>query len=669
MQTSPAGNDSSPSAASTEPPSTASPHRAPGRGERLPVLLRWGAGFGAVLLTLALALAFFPWDWLRGPLGRYVSDRTGRQVEITRRLDVDLGPVTRVRAQGLVIANPGWAQERDFLRAEQAEVHLRLWPLMGGRLEMPLVRLRQPRLSLEWLADGRRTWALGAQGERQGAARLEHLDVDQGHLRFIAPHLGADIRADLGIGGSGPLPLAFRAQGRWRGQPFSAEGRSASVLALRAQGQDAGAPFPLDLQAKAGATSLWMAGGVASLAGFDGADLAVRLEGRNLADLYPLARLVLPATPPYKVSGRLRREGPLWRLTQVEGRLGRTDLAGALTFDGARAVPLLSGALRARLLDIDDLAPTVGVRDSPRLARERARRPGGRILPDAPIDLPRLQAMDADVRFDAQRVVNVRQLPLERLSAHVRLQGGVLQLDPLELGVAGGRLAGLLRVDARQPPAALRLDLRARDLQLQKLLPAVELNRASVGQLQGHIDLSGRGASLAGFLGNASGEASLLMGPGRISNLLLEIAGLDGAEIVKFLMGRDQRVGLRCAAAGFAVKNGLMTARTLVLDTTDTVIWGGGTINLATEALDLTFHPRPKDVSILSLRSPLRLAGTLGAPDASVARGPAVARAGAVLALGAINPLLGLAATVETGPGQDVDCDAVLRQAASPARR
>lgn len=623
-----------------------------------------------LFLALSVGLALFPWDWLRGPLSRYVSDRTGRQVDITRRLHVDLGRITRVRAEGLVIANPGWAQEPDFLRAEQAEIDLRLWPLLAGRVEVPLVRLRQPWLSLEWLADGRRTWAFGAQGERQGAVRLEQLEVDQGRLRLIAPHLGADIRAELGIAGTGPLPLAFRAQGRWRDHPFTAQGRSASVLAWRGQATTRQrTPFPLDIRATAGKTSLWMAGGVAALAGFDGADLAVRLEGRNLADLYPLARLVLPATPPYAVSGRLRREGARWQFSQIEGRLGRTDLAGALNFDDSRSVPLLSGSLRTRLLDIDDLAPMVGVRHPPRLDRERARRPGGRVLPDTPIDLPRLRAMDADVRFEAQRVVNVRLLPLERLSAHVKLQEGVLQLDPLELGLAGGRLAGLLRIDARQPPAALRLDLQARDLQLQKLLPAVDLNRASVGQLQGHVDLAGRGASVAGLLGHASGEVSLLMGPGRISNLLLEIAGLDGAEIVRFLMGRDQRVGLRCAAAGFAVKDGLMTARTLVLDTTDTVIWGGGTISLATEVLDLTFHPRPKDVSILSLRSPLRLAGTLGEPQARVDRGSVAARAGAVLALGAINPLLGLAATVETGPGKDVDCDAVLRQAARPARR
>jgi len=619
--------------------------------------------------VLWVGIAFFPWDALRGPFNRYVSDRTGRPVEITRRLDVDLGRVIRVRADGLVVANPGWAREPEFLRAQAAEVDLRWWPLLQGRLEMPRVRLQQPRLSLEWLPDGRRTWSLGAQGERHDGASVERLEVDEGAVRLIAPHLGADIQADVRIGGTGSLPLSFHAQGRWRGQPFTAQGRSASVLALRAQDGGGGAPFPLDLSATAGATSLQMAGSVASLDGFGGADLSVRLKGRNLAELYPLARLVLPATPPYAVAGRLRRDGPRWQLSQLQGRLGRSDLAGALTYDGGRGVPLLAGELHSGLLDVDDLAPVVGVGYPPRLARERQRRPGGRVLPDAPLDLPRLQAMDADVRFDARRVVNVRQLPLERLAARVTLQSGVLQLDPLELGLAGGRLAGLLRIDARQPPAAMRLDLRAQDLQLQKLLPAVELNRASIGQLQGRIDLTGRGGSIARLLAGASGDVSLAMGPGRISNLLLEIAGLDGAEIAKFLMGHDQRVGLRCAAAAFAVKDGLMAARTLVLDTTDTVIWGSGTINLATEALDLTFHPRPKDMSILTLRSPLRLGGTLGSPDASVSRGPLAARAGAVLALGALNPLLGLAATVETGPGQDVDCDAVLRQAAAPARR
>ena len=158
----------------------------------------------------------------------------------------------------------------------------------------------------------------------------------------------------------------------------------------------------------------------------------------------------------------------------------------------------------------------------------------------------------------------------------------------------------------------------------------------------------------------------MLMGQGQISNLLLEIAGLNGAEILKFLFRGDQNVKLRCAAAAFNVKDGLMTSRALVLDTADTVVWGDGTVNLGTEAIDTYFKPYPKDASILTIRSPLKIAGTLGAPRTGPDKGALAGRAAAALALGVINPLLALAATIETGPGEDADCRATLRVAASP---
>ena len=155
------------------------------------------------------------------------------------------------------------------------------------------------------------------------------------------------------------------------------------------------------------------------------------------------------------------------------------------------------------------------------------------------------------------------------------------------------------------------------------------------------------------------------MGQGEISNILLEFMGLDGGEIIKFLMGGDKNVGLRCAAAAFDVKQGLMSSRAILLDTSDTVFNGSGQINLANETLDLVLHPQPKDRSILSLRSPLKITGTFAAPSAGPDKGALAGRAGLALLLGAINPLLALAATVETGPGKDADCERVLALASS----
>jgi len=43
-------------------------------------------------------------------------------------------------------------------------------------------------------------------------------------------------------------------------------------------------------------------------------------------------------------------------------------------------------------------------------------------------------------------------------------------------------------------------------------------------------------------------------------------------------------------------------------------------------------------------------------------------RAGAALALGAINPLLALAATYEPGPGEDANCVQELSRAGTPLK-
>ncbi len=646
-----------------------------------PGMVRGLAVTAGVVVLLALLVLFFPWNVLRGPVNRYVSEQTGRHFEITRRLEVKPGWTTRVRLDGVTFANPEWARDPYLLQAEAAEFEIRLMPLLWGRLELPSLALQAPRLGLQVEADGRRTWALGRDtADPASVPRIGSLQVDKGEMHYIAAAQGADIKTAFEVDpqAGNTLPLKYDARGRWQGQPFSAQGRTGSVLVLNAPLRE---PFPLQISAVAGNTSLRATGTLASLASVDGADASFELRGANLADLYRLVGVVLPETPRYAVNGHVTRQGPVWNVTRIRGRLGQSDLAGDLAFDRSGPVPLLSGKLQSRVLDFDDLAPLVGLPEQPRsvaagpavpvVAAATAARPTpgrdatprGRVLPTATLDVQRLRAMDADVRYSATRIANVRGLPLERGDMHIQLKAGVLNLDPLTLGVAGGQLSGRLRINATSDPAAVAVKLDARGLQLNRLFPAVESTRSSLGRLAGTIDLSGRGNSAARMLGTASGDVALLMGEGQISNLLLEFAGLDGGEIIKFLLRGDRNVQLRCAAAAFDVKQGLMTSRAIVLDTVDTVIVGTGTVSLADESLALTLRPSPKDASILSLRSPLKIGGTFATPRAGPDKAALAGRAGIALALGALNPLLALAATIETGPGVDANCPQVLQQA------
>jgi hypothetical protein len=96
------------------------------------------------------------------------------------------------------------------------------------------------------------------------------------------------------------------------------------------------------------------------------------------------------------------------------------------------------------------------------------------------------------------------------------------------------------------------------------------------------------------------------------------------------------------------------------------VIYGEGHLSLANESMDLTLRPYPKDMSILSLRSPLRVAGTFDQPKVGPDMGALAGRAAVSLLAGALNPLLALATTLETGPGKDANCGPALQEAASP---
>lgn len=642
-------------------------------------------------MVLALVIFFFPWDLLRGPLNRHVSEQLGRRFEITRHLSVSLGFPTTVSAQGIEIANPQWARDPYLLKAAAAEFDIRLLPLLSGQVVLPNIKLTEPQIGLQIEPDGRRTWAFSRDTAEKGTApQIGSVVVDQGRVAYLAKSQGADLSVQFSLApeAGNDLPLRYKATGRWNSGAFTADGRTGGILGFS---RDSQAAFPIEINAVAGRTRLKAKGSVTDLAALAGIDATFDLQGENLDDLYGLLGVVLPATAPYKLRGKLDKKDKTWAVSQIQGMLGNSDLNGALSFDQSKATPLLTGKVQSKIMDFADLAPVIGMAPSgPSKPKEKAATSPtsgraapaasssqkasasatgpGKVLPRTPLDVTKLNAMNADLTYSAADIRHVKELPLDKGSVHVKLNSGILQLEPVSLGVAGGSIAGTIRIDSTVAPAAITTRLDVRALQLGQLFPAVESSKTGIGKFSGQFNLAGRGNSVAQMLGSASGDVAILMGKGEISNILLEFMGLDGGEVIKFLVRGDNKVQLRCAAAAFDVKQGLMTSRAIVLDTSDTVITGQGQVSLANETLDIVFKPQPKDMSILSLRSPLRIGGTFSDTTAGPEKLALAGRVGMALALAAINPLLALAATIETGPGVNADCAEVLSRAAQPGQ-
>lgn len=656
-----------PAAAETPKPDTTTHRRNDGRWWQWPRRRPWLTALGVLVLGLVVLALLWDWNWFKGPIERQVEARTGREFKIGGNLDVDLGWVPTIHADKLRFGNADWSRQPVMATTDRLEFRIDLRRLFRGEIRIPDLRLAAPRLNLEANPEGGGNWQFGDTG---GDSNLQfrRVWIEDGKLAFLDAAGKTDITLD--VTSTRPrdphnaAPIKVDGGGRWKGNRFTLQGTAESPLALR----DTQAPYRIDAHAQAGATKAHARGTLLDPLRLRDFDLQLTLAGQNLDDLYPLIGVALPPSPPYTLDGRLTRDiqgaGTTWHYDNFTGTVGDSDVAGDAAFTTGGERPFLKANLHSRRLDFDDLAGFIGgapkagdgETTNPDLAAQAAQqKASGRVLPDAPYKLEKLRSMDADVRLKATRI-NAPSLPLDNMDAHLKLDAGLLLLDPLNFGVADGQIRSTIRMDAREAIIHTRADVTANGLNLAKLLPRVELAQNAIGKVGGHARLAGSGNSIARMLGSSDGVIDVGMGRGKISNLLMEEAGIDIAEIIKFKLAGDRLIPIRCAFGDFRVDSGVMTTLALAFDTTDTILIGEGTIDLKNEQLDLVIKPRPKDRSLLAFRTPLVVDGSFRHPGIHPDLGRIGLRAAIALTLGSIAPPAALLATLELGPGKDSGC-------------
>lgn len=653
-----------------QPSDKPGPARSPGtqRASQAIRLHPWRTLGILLLVALLVLVLLWDWNWLRGPIERIVHAQTGREFDIGGDLDVDLGRTTRVSMDAVRFGNADWSKSGDMAVSDRVEFTFELFPAIFRReFRLPELRLSKPRLSLELGPEGSGNWVFGDEDDSGTPLRLQQLWVDDGRLKYLDAKGKTDVDVALQsreAKGDSPADIAVDGKGRWKGNPFTLKGTGQSPLALQEKDQ----PYRIDLKATAGATHAHARGTLLDPLRFRDFDLKLALSGQNMDDLYPLIGVAFPPTPPYSVDGKLTRDinsasSSTWKYDGFSGTVGDSDLAGfAHVTTGART--FFKADFRSKRLDFDDLAGFIGgapqsggsEKTNPELAAQAQKQAASpKVLPSTPYELDKLNAMDADVRLRAARI-NSPSLPLDDMDAHLFLKNGVLRLEPLNFGVAGGDIRSTIRMNASESPIRTNADIAVRGLNLGQLMPNAELTQDAVGKIGGKLKISGTGNSIAKMLGSSNGDVALGMGNGQVSNLLMELAGLDIAEALKFMVTKDRKVPIRCAFGDFSVKNGVMDTRALAFDTSDTIIVGEGTVNLRDETLDLRLRPRPKDRSLFAFRSPLLVGGTFKDPSFRPDMARVGLRGAIALALGSIAPPAALLATLELGPGEDSGC-------------
>ncbi|MDB6102729.1 MAG: AsmA family rane protein [Gammaproteobacteria bacterium] len=637
----------------------------------LKLTLRMVAVLVALAAVLVVAGLIFS-RHLRGPAIRYVETHSGRQVRVGGKFDVELFSLhPRIVAERVTIGNPPWMS--SGITAEIGHLSLTFdWgalalPRLGiRRLEMEQATLylaRDENLRANWQSHDPVTSGLGTGPPLIRSLSLPdarvYLDDGRRHLKFDGTVSAQDLPGD-----SSRPPLRIEGAGELNGRQanFTVNGDPLATLE-REQ------PYRFEFVEESSGSRITGKGVIPHPFNFQMLEATFEASGEDMKDLYFLTGLKLLDTGTYRLSGKFSRQGLRMQFANLDATSGRSDVRGTVSIDISLSPPShVEADLRSQLLRVSDLG---------RRAAGRASKPaeGQRLLPDTPFPLTGVRRSDTVVNFHAQ-ALDAGPVALRTVAAKVSVDHGSITVAPLSAALREGKITGELKFDATREAPAAEVDLRATNLKLAQFerghgQPPGEETGGDArpppldGPLQARISLKGHGNSIHELASNAKGKVTAVLPQGAVRSSLAELAGFDLRGLGLMATGNKEDTAIRCGVASFDAQDGRLTARTLLIDTEPVVITGEGTIDLASETLDLRFQGRPKHPR-LRVRAPLLVRGPLRHPSFSIDPRKPAAQAGGAIALGMLlTPVAALLAFVDPGLAKDADCAALLAQARS----
>lgn len=637
------------------------------------------ASLAGLILLLFVVLYITKGSFLKEPATSLASRMTGRTVMVGGDFQLYLDPHVRLRAENLSISNPPWvgkqAQGKNALfRAERLDASIRVLPLFVGDVKFRSLDLVRGNANLVRDRTGRASWDLGREETDKPFEMPEIAAARVVDSRVRYDDRKADMALDMRIGdvdvtdNALDQPLRARGTGRSHGLPFKIDATWRSQTGeLTGGGRQ-----QMTLEVDVAGSHVTVAGEVPGTTTLDGVEFRVASRGRTLAAPFSLIGVVVPDTRSYDVAGIARKDGDVWRVRNLKGRFGDSDIAGTLSVRTGERLKL-EADLTSRKLDIIDVGPWIGY-DPQRLDKQGGKGAitveGGRpwLLPNATLATESLGTFDAEVRYRADSV-DTGNVPINQLDLTLSLDHRLLRLDPVAIDLAGGRLTAYVNIDARQEQVVTDYDLRLSPVRLSRLLePFGALADGTTGTLRGRLQLRGFGDTVRKSLGSSNGRIVLILPQGTLWVRNNELVELDIGGFLEAAISDDLKepAEIRCGLIGFTVKDGQAVADPILIDTERAVIRGRGGFAFRDERLGLEIEADSKKPSLFSAQSPIGLQGYFAQPAINPISGELLARGGAGAALGvAATPFAAILAFLDIGEEEDTNCTPVLAGAHS----
>jgi len=361
-----------------------------------------------------------------------------------------------------------------------------------------------------------------------------------------------------------------------------------------------------------GSLTFDLSGSIDRMRDRDEIEVQAKVEAKNLGLIGDLFGVDLPAVGPVAFSGTMKGSDEKIE-SHGSTKFGRSILTGdwSGSFAG-QSRKRIEARLRSQHLRLDDLgiAPDTDGGDED----ENSANSKGWWSSHDPLPFEWLEAVDADLILEAERVSGAAGLELDGVRISVQLEDGRLEIPEFSVGYEAGTIRTQAHVDVSGflPELALKIDVN--DVHLTPLLAQVRQTVEEAGLLDASIDVRSDGNSVIQLRSNLAGTVLLI---GRDGTL----AGSYSSEFAKnfavlavpsILTGRTPRFG--CIVADFAIENGVAKARELLVESEKISVVGAGTVDIGRDAFDIILIPKVHEPGLVSLSAAVKVSGPLSDP-------------------------------------------------------
>ncbi|WP_432768618.1 AsmA family protein [Sphingopyxis sp.] len=652
---------------------------------RRPRTVRIAVRTAAILLLLLFAIWLILFitkgRFLKGSFESIASSQLERQVAVGGDFQLYFAPFNiKFLAEEISIANPEWAEAKQFFTARRVDTRLAVVPLIFGRRVMRFADIDEAQVALEWDAQNRHnSWTFGDPDRPPQPLNLptiERAAITKSGLTYRDPRLRlfADIDIDTvrSTGSRIDEAIGFNGRGTMRAQPFTLTGRLSSPNQTVAGGKNR-----LTMRAVGLGNTVDLVGTLPGPTELVGADLALTARGANLSRLFDFLGVAIPDTRRYRATSKLGYDGTVWKFTELKGVFGDSDLAGTFAVSMPKGRVYLNADLTTRSLNIVDAGPFIGY-EVDRLDRMGTggviKTVGGRprVLPDSPLRADALKAFDADLRYKVA-AVRAESFPVSDVDLTLSLKNGLMEMKPLTFLLAGGKVESDVSIDLRPAVVRTAYDIRLSPTRLGTLLARFGVAESgTTGTVSGRIRMVGHGDSLRQSLASSNGRMAFVLPRGSFWTRNIQLAELDVGTFVQKLFEDKLKkpVEINCGVIAFTVRGGVGAADPILIDTQKNVMVGRGGFSFRTEALDLAVRADGKKFSLFSGQSPVGVGGYFAAPRIDPISDQLMGRAGAGLGLALVaTPVAAIIPFIDPGDAKSAQCGPILAGARATAQR